>query len=238
MCSIVELRQYTLHPGQRDTLIDLFDREFIEPQEALGMRIIGQFRVLDDPDRFFWLRGFSDMHARLDGLSAFYGGPVWKAHRDAANATMIDSDNVLLLRPPRADSGFAISALERPAGFGGQSERLYVASIYYFKEPEENAFVSYFERAIAPIAARGGAAIRAYFITERSQNDYPALPVREDENVFAWFAAFPDLAAYDDYARVLEQSPDWQETIGALADRLSAPIEIRKLRPTSRSLVR
>ena len=38
-CPVVELRQYTLHPGQRDVLIDLFDREFVESQEALGMKI-------------------------------------------------------------------------------------------------------------------------------------------------------------------------------------------------------
>src|SRR5437016_8439463 len=44
-CPIVELRQYTLHPGQRDVLIDLFDREFVESQEALGMKVIGQFRI-------------------------------------------------------------------------------------------------------------------------------------------------------------------------------------------------
>ena len=43
-CPIVELRQYTLHPGKRDVLIDLFDREFVESQEALGMKVIGQFR--------------------------------------------------------------------------------------------------------------------------------------------------------------------------------------------------
>ncbi|PYL74556.1 MAG: hypothetical protein DMF26_10535, partial [Verrucomicrobia bacterium] len=50
-CPIVELRQYTLHPGKRDVLIDLFDREFVESQEALGMKIIGQFRDLDNPNR-------------------------------------------------------------------------------------------------------------------------------------------------------------------------------------------
>ena len=43
---VVELRQYTLRPGQRDVLIDLFDREFIESQEAEGMAIVGQFRDL------------------------------------------------------------------------------------------------------------------------------------------------------------------------------------------------
>ncbi|TIT92200.1 MAG: NIPSNAP family protein, partial [Mesorhizobium sp.] len=31
---VVELRQYTLKPGRRETLIALFDREFIETQEA------------------------------------------------------------------------------------------------------------------------------------------------------------------------------------------------------------
>ncbi len=40
-CPVVELRQYTLHPGKRDVLIDLFDLEFVESQEALGIKIIG-----------------------------------------------------------------------------------------------------------------------------------------------------------------------------------------------------
>jgi hypothetical protein len=106
-CSIVELREYTLHPGTREDLIDLFDREFVETQEVLGVHVIGQFRDVDRPDRFVWLRGFPDMDSRLASLTSFYGGPVWDAHEDAANATMIDSDNVLLLRPARVGSGFA-----------------------------------------------------------------------------------------------------------------------------------
>ena len=36
-CAVVELRQYTLHPGQRDVLIELFERAFIGPLEAAGM---------------------------------------------------------------------------------------------------------------------------------------------------------------------------------------------------------
>jgi hypothetical protein len=103
---IVELRQYTLHPGRRDDLIELFDREFVETQEAAGLAVLGQFRDLRDPDRFVWLRGFTDMPSRAAALSRFYGGPVWAAHRDAANATMIDSDDVLLLRP--LDGGFPL----------------------------------------------------------------------------------------------------------------------------------
>jgi hypothetical protein len=68
---IVELRQYTLHPGQRDVLIDLFDREFVESQEALGMKVIGQFRDLDNPDRFVWLRGSSGHAFARAGAQGF-----------------------------------------------------------------------------------------------------------------------------------------------------------------------
>jgi hypothetical protein len=116
-CPIVELRQYTLHPGQRDVLIELFEREFVESQEALGIKIIGQFRDLDNPNRFVWLRGFRDMPSRAQALKDFYGGPVWKAHREAANATMIDSDNVLLLHP--ATPNFGIFSRKQDASSGG-----------------------------------------------------------------------------------------------------------------------
>ena len=73
---VVELRQYTLRPGQRDVLIDLFDREFVESQEAAGMAIVGQFRDLDDADAFVWIRGFPNLRARAEALNAFYYGPT------------------------------------------------------------------------------------------------------------------------------------------------------------------
>src|SRR5436309_8091213 len=87
-CAVLELRQYTLHPGKRDTLIELFEREFVESQEAVGAQIVGTFRDLDRPDRFVWIRGFAGMEPRRAALQAFYFGPVWKAHREAANATI------------------------------------------------------------------------------------------------------------------------------------------------------
>jgi quinol monooxygenase YgiN len=63
-CSVLELRQYTLRPGQRDVLVELFERELVETQEAVGMAVAGTFRDLDDPDRFVWVRGFPDMESR------------------------------------------------------------------------------------------------------------------------------------------------------------------------------
>ena len=55
--NLIELRQYLLHAGQRDTLIDVFDRELVEAQEAVGMDVLGQFRDPQRPDYFVWLRG-------------------------------------------------------------------------------------------------------------------------------------------------------------------------------------
>src|SRR5437660_10877146 len=150
-CPVVELRQYTLHSGKRDVLIDLFDREFVETQEAVGIKAIGQFRDLDHPDRFVWLRGFPDMTSRAKTLTDFYGGPVWKAHREAANATMIDSDNVLLLRPALPTSGFSLENKERSrTGSNEVLKELIVATIYYFGAPLSAGFVEFFEQTLQP----------------------------------------------------------------------------------------
>ncbi|MEV6624610.1 NIPSNAP family protein [Amycolatopsis sp. NPDC051106] len=122
--TVLELRRYTLHPGRRDELISLFEREFVEPQEALGAHLFGLFRVPSSPDQFVWLRGFRSLATRADALSGFYSGPVWKAHRDAANATMVDSDDVHLLRPvrrglasPPPGSGVYLSFEASPSAF-------------------------------------------------------------------------------------------------------------------------
>ncbi|WP_433360814.1 NIPSNAP family protein [Actinoplanes sp. CA-142083] len=166
---IVELRRYTLRPGRRDELIELFDREFVESQEELGMAVLGQFRDLDRPDAFVWLRGFPDMAVRGRGLREFYGGPVWKEHGPAANATMIDSDDVLLLRaivpPPSAprDDSAAASGV--------------TATIWYRDRPFDDAFTRWFR---SPDCL-------AVFSTEYAENNFPALPVREGEHAFVWF---------------------------------------------------
>lgn len=238
-CPIVELRQYTLHPGKRDVLIDLFDREFVESQEALGMKVIGQFRDLDNPNRFVWLRGFRDMPSRAQALKDFYGGPVWKAHREAANATMIDSNNVLLLRPATPTSGFSFGNRERPRmGSNETRSELIVATIYYFDAAVDAGFVEFFEKTLKPAVIGSGATVLAYFATEHSENTFPALPVREGENVFVWFARFNDAASYERHFAALTQFPRWRDEIAKeLARRLKREPEILKLSPTTRSLL-
>ncbi len=74
---------------------------------------------------------------RAPALQEFYGGPVWKTHREAANETMIDSDNVLLLRPAHPGSAFSLEHLERqPRGATENPPGLFVATICHLKEGE------------------------------------------------------------------------------------------------------
>src|SRR5260370_27387237 len=176
LCSpIVELRQYTLHPGQRDVLIALFERAFIETQEAVGITVIGQFRDLEDPNRFVLLRGFSDMDTRLAALQAFYGGAVWQKYRDVANATMVDSDNVLLLRPARPTSGFFLDPRDRPPRDTQKiPPGLVVATILSLKTPPDTNFLDFFEVTSAPALTNSGTSRLPYFLTEESQKTYPA----------------------------------------------------------------
>ncbi|WP_232226667.1 NIPSNAP family protein [Rubrobacter radiotolerans] len=239
-CPVVELRQYGLHPGRREELISLFDREFVETQEAVGMSVIGQFRDLDDPDRFVWLRGFSDMASRSEALTAFYGGPVWAEHKDAANATMIDSDDVLLLRPAREGSGFPTADGDRPApGAEGSPGGIVAATIYHLDAPAGEGFSRHFESALEPVLSGTGAETLAAFVTEESENTFAMLPVREDENVFVWFSLFRDPAAYGRHAAALQRSRAWGEGIsGAPALEAGRPPEVLRLSPTARSLIR
>jgi NIPSNAP len=233
---IVELRMYTLHPGRRDDLIELFEREFVETQEVVGIQVIGQFSDLDDPHRFIWLRGFNDMSGREQSLNAFYNGPIWKAHRDAANATMIDSDNVLLLRLAHRTSGFSLNGNRPPLGSRAKQDGFVTATICYFDAPVKSDFINYFENTMQPALMDADISVLAYFITEESPNTFPRLPVREGEHVFVWFAGFPDQDEYELHSAALADSKTWKDEISKyLKRRLKHKPELLRLSPTSRS---
>ncbi len=233
---IVELRMYTLHPGRHVELIELFEREFIEPQEAVGIQVIGQFYDVDDANRFIWLRGFNDMSAREQSLRAFYDGPIWKQHRDAANATMIDSDNVLLLRLAHPTSGFSLNGHRPPLGSHAPPTGFVSTTIYYFSRPIESDFIHYFENTIHPVMMDNNAQLLAYFVTEESPNTFPRLPIREGEHVFVWFTGFPNQAAYEQHRQQLAESGIWKEDISKyLKRRLIKKPEVLRLSPTPRS---
>ena len=235
--AVVELRQYTLHPGRRDELIDLFEREFVQPQEACGMELIGQFRDLDAPDRFVWLRGFPDMRTRTQALAAFYGGPVWKAHRAAANATMIDSDDVLLLRPSRPVGGFALAP--RAEGDEDEEPGVVLTHLHPLCATDPAEFLAAFERDLLPLLWNAGLGVCASLVTETATNTFPALPVREGESMFVWFSRHASLARAREAQARLDEALDWTPRVAdALAARQKGATQVRRLQATAQSRLR
>jgi hypothetical protein len=74
---ILEVRIYRTQPGKRDEFVNLFETRTKQAQEDVGIKILGQFVSLQDPDTFVWLRAFDDQEKRKAQLQAFYGGSEW-----------------------------------------------------------------------------------------------------------------------------------------------------------------
>jgi hypothetical protein len=195
-------------------LISLFDRHFVESQEAEGMTVIGQFRDRRRPDRFVWIRGFSDMKSRHAALERFYGGPVWAEHRNEANATMLEFHDVLLLKPARPDLAFQLNPSDRPALGEDRPAAVVLAGIHSLSQPADPEVVSNFERELRA----SGIHIDGLFITEPAPNTFTGLPVREGENVLVWFgtlAGFERLSPLEDPPAVLlELDPTPRSLLG------------------------
>lgn len=179
------------------------------------MHIAGQFRDLDDPDRFVWLRGFHSLEARAEALKSFYYGPIWREHAEAANATMLDSDNALLLEPIHLGPDYPQPTAPHPTSPASSV----IAGIVH---PAADGFEDHFQHDLLPILTTLGVSPLAIFRTLPAENNFPALPLRDD-TVLVWLARFADDAAYGVVRG--ELGPQW------------AGQELR-LRPTERSQLR
>ena len=210
--TVLELRQYTMVPDRRADFVDLFDREFVETQEAVGMEVVGQFTDLDRPDRYVWIRRFPDMEKRAASLHAFYSGLVWAEHSAAANPMMTEWHDVLLLRPAGEGHDLAVSAADRPPIGRNDAEGGPLAILVWDVAPDDAAnFAKAVARAL-PVA-------RAVYLTDPSPNTYPRLPVREDASVVV---------------AILDGAP---KADGAVVNG-RAPSQVLRLAPTPRSALR
>jgi hypothetical protein len=149
---------------------------------------------------------------------------------------MIDSDNVLLLRPTSPGAGFQLENVSRaPVGSTMKREGILVATIYYLGTTKEADFATFFERELQPHLTNAGVSVLASFITETHPNTFPGLPVREDANVFVWFSRFRDREAYERAAAALGESTLPKEVTTKLSELTRAQPEVLLLSPTARS---
>ncbi len=201
------------------------------------MSVKGQFRDLDDPDAFVWFRSFETMEARLEALASFYSGSVWKEYGQAANATMLNSDNVLLLRSTGGVQPFAHNLQRNQEAERAETGGIVVTNICALAPGTEDDFARFFSEHALPVIQAAGARIDGAFVTERSANSFPRLPVREGETVFVWLECHKDEESAAGYRDRLRQNASWIDDVYPRMDgQCWRRIEVARLTPTSRSL--
>lgn len=237
--SVVELRQYKIMPGKLDGFIDLFEHHFIESQEDKGMRLVGQFRDRSDPNRFVWIRTFPSMDLRARALNDFYSGPIWAEHRNTANSMLEDNDNVLLLKPAWLGADFTPAQTERPApgATPAPAATIVVTIEYLWKDPEEG-YATHFHDHVAAYAAAGVPVLGA-FVPENRANNFPRLPVRQNERLFVWVTRVAKPKDCQTAMRRIASFKDGRTSLGEeRSDYLERQPQILYLSPTRSSLLR
>ena len=93
---IVEVRAYRIKPGQRDEFIKLFETRAVQAQREYGMKVVGPFLDVENPNKFVFLRSFPSMEERERMRNAFYGGELWKNELEALAMPLLESYDVIL----------------------------------------------------------------------------------------------------------------------------------------------
>lgn len=94
---IVEMRTYILKLDMRARFLEIFRTKSIPEHRRLGMKILGPYLSIDDPDRFFFMRGFPDLASREPMKATFYEGDLWKRELESVLMPMIDKYEVVLV---------------------------------------------------------------------------------------------------------------------------------------------
>lgn len=94
---IIEMRTYRLKPGLRSQFLDIFLTKSVPAHAEIGMKIVGPFLSIDDPDTFFFMRGFPDLESREPMKAKFYEGELWKRELENELMPMIENYDVVLV---------------------------------------------------------------------------------------------------------------------------------------------
>jgi hypothetical protein len=97
---IIEMRTYKTKAGMRSRFIEIFRTKSIPAHAEIGMKILGPFLSVEDPDTFFFMRGFPDLASREPMKAKFYEGELWKRELENLLMPMLDKYDVVLVEDP------------------------------------------------------------------------------------------------------------------------------------------
>lgn len=191
---VIELRRYRVKAGLRTAFARCFETWFPEAFQQLGAITFGHFLERGQAGRFTWLRGYRDMAARATVNTAFYDGPVWREHRARLNAMLVDSDDVLLLRPLHADSAPPVLAAVDPVAEPHGAQGIAVAHIVKLA-PQARALASAAAEACFACYHGRGVTELGILTTLDMPNNFPRHPIRADGHYLVWLGMLRDEAA-------------------------------------------
>ena len=82
----------------RDKFIDFFVNKTLAGQKKAGLRVVGQFRSLEDKNKFVWIRAYASQEERAEQLREFYLGPDWLEVQDEG-MPLLAGGEVMLVEP-------------------------------------------------------------------------------------------------------------------------------------------
>lgn len=97
---IIEMRTYTTKPGKRSQFLEVFRSRSVPAHRELGMAVSGPFLSVDDPDTFFFMRGFPDLASREPMKARFYEGELWKGELEHVLMPMLEKYEVVVVEGP------------------------------------------------------------------------------------------------------------------------------------------
>ncbi len=97
---IIEMRTYKTKPGKRAEFLDVFRTRSMPAHAEIGMRILGPFVSVEDPDQFFFMRGFPNLASREPMKAKFYEGLLWKTELEHLLMPMLERYDVVLVDDP------------------------------------------------------------------------------------------------------------------------------------------
>ena len=97
---IIEMRTYKTKPGKRAEFLEIFRSKSVPAHAEIGMKILGPLLSLEDPDTFFFMRGFPDLASRETMKAKFYDGPLWKSELENVLMPMLERYEVVLVEDP------------------------------------------------------------------------------------------------------------------------------------------
>ncbi len=94
---IIEMRTYKTKPGRRADFLEVFRSRSIPAHTEIGMKILGPLLSVEDPNTFFFMRGFPDLASREQKKARLYEGELWKRELENVLMPMLEKYEVVVV---------------------------------------------------------------------------------------------------------------------------------------------